>query len=73
MKPNRNPEECPCRYCTPPKRTTTCHSSCPDYKQWLVIDANKKEKIRAAKKAENEVSSGSWFASKRAWRRGSNL
>jgi hypothetical protein len=24
----------PCRWCLPPKRTPTCHSTCEEYKLW---------------------------------------
>lgn len=26
--------ECPCRPCVPPKRNSTCHSECKEYKDW---------------------------------------
>lgn len=25
---------CPCKGCVPPKRNSTCHSECKDYKDW---------------------------------------
>lgn len=31
---NQTPN-CPCRWCE--KRSITCHSSCPDYKEWKKI------------------------------------
>ena len=27
---------CPCNGCVPPKRTSTCHSTCKDYKKWKI-------------------------------------
>lgn len=26
--------ECPCRYCTPPKRREGCHGACKEYIDW---------------------------------------
>lgn len=28
------PDECPCRHCVPPIRTSTCHCTCQNYKTW---------------------------------------
>lgn len=37
----------PCYKC--PKRSTTCHSTCKDYDDWVAGENEKKEKIRASK------------------------
>lgn len=69
----RNPEDCPCRYCHPPKRTPTCHGSCPDYKKWTVIDAAKKEKIQAARREERVASASPRRKIISKWNKGSAL
>ena len=46
--------ECPCRYCVPPKRSATCHSTCKDYIDWTVEHKQYKDKIAEAKRLETE-------------------
>jgi hypothetical protein len=41
--------ESPCRHCKPPKRTATCHSTCPDYKEWRAELDEENEKIKKIK------------------------
>lgn len=38
--------ESPCRHCKPPKRTATCHATCPDYKEWRADLDEENEKIK---------------------------
>ena len=39
------PFRCPCIKCVPPKRTPTCHGTCPDYAEYIVdLERHKKEK-----------------------------
>jgi hypothetical protein len=46
------PKESPCRYCVPPKRTPTCHSTCPEFKKWRAELDEENAKIREIKEAE---------------------
>ena len=47
--------DCPCRGCVPPKRTPTCHSSCPDYAEWKSGLETKNAKIREVKKEYDDL------------------
>ena len=40
---------CPCIDCVPPKRTSTCHSSCQEYKDWKTAHDDRNAKIRKIK------------------------
>lgn len=42
----------PCNNCT--ERTMVCHSVCPHYFKFLKENEEEKEKIRQAKKAQND-------------------
>ena len=48
-------EECPCRYCVPPKRNITCHTECPEYKGWCIKHDEKNALINAKKNEESVV------------------
>ncbi len=48
-------EECPCRYCVPPKRTAYCHTDCPEYKEWCIKHDEKNALINSKKNEEAEV------------------
>lgn len=45
-------KESPCRHCVPPKRTPTCHSGCPDYKEWRTELDERNEKIKKAREEQ---------------------
>lgn len=45
-------KECPCKGCVPPKRNPTCHSGCPDYKEWRAEKDNENEKIKKAREEQ---------------------
>lgn len=43
--------ECPCRYCTPPKRTEDCHATCKEYVDWRLekdVEVQKKYQDKSA-------------------------
>ena len=44
-----SPKECPCKDCVPPKRSPTCHSTCPDYKEWKGELDERNAEIKKAK------------------------
>lgn len=46
-------EDCPCRFCTPPKRQTGCHGFCPDWAEWKPKQMEKIHKIWEKKKKQN--------------------
>ena len=48
-------DECPCRYCVPPKRTVTCHIDCPEHKEWHDKHEEKNALINARKNEESEM------------------
>lgn len=37
--------ECPCDGCVPPKRTATCHSTCNEYKKYVLKNEKRKQAI----------------------------
>lgn len=39
----------PCRYCVAPKRRPGCHSTCPEYAEWLPLELERKETIKRNK------------------------
>lgn len=39
----------PCRYCVAPKRYAGCHSTCPEYAEWLPQELERKETIKRNK------------------------
>lgn len=49
-----NSENCPCRGCVPPKRTSTCHSECPEYIKWHNTRMEEKTKIYEARRADED-------------------
>lgn len=43
---------CPCKGCTPPKRSPACHSTCPSYASWKSEHEQVKANIREAKRKD---------------------
>lgn len=43
---------CPCKGCVPPKRTSTCHSTCQDYIMWSAEHQARLNAIHEAKRHE---------------------
>lgn len=43
---------CPCKGCVPPKRHSTCHSTCPDYISWSAEQQAHREEIYQAKRRD---------------------
>lgn len=50
-------DECPCRYCVPPKRNSTCHAVCGDYLKWNKKHQERLEMIRENKKVDKTFQS----------------
>lgn len=49
-----NTDNCPCRFCTTPKRHTGCHATCDEYIEWN-DDHKKKLAERQHKKDMDEI------------------
>lgn len=48
-------DECPCRYCVPPKRNATCHTDCPEYRKWNTAHKERNDIINNKKNEESEI------------------
>jgi hypothetical protein len=46
-----------CRYCKPPKRKLECHGSCEDYAKAKAIHDADMDRVRKAKKEEEDANS----------------
>jgi hypothetical protein len=49
-------DDCPCRYCVPPKRTAHCHSTCPEYTKWDKKHQEELEQLRELRRADADAS-----------------
>ena len=43
-------KDCPCNGCLPPKRSSDCHSVCPEYPKWSKKHVEELTAIREQKK-----------------------
>lgn len=47
-------DECPCRYCVPPKRSAGCHAVCPEYTKWNAARQQCLKKMHDVQKVERD-------------------
>ena len=45
----------PCYGCVPPKRNSTCHSTCEEYKNYLLILEQENKKIKEEKRIDSAI------------------
>ena len=46
-------KDCPCNGCLPPKRSSDCHSVCPEYPKWSKKHVEELTAIREEKERRN--------------------
>ena len=58
-----------CNGCVPPKRTPTCHATCPEYTQQKAKHEAERERINKAKRTQAEITGQVGEAVRKANRR----
>lgn len=59
-------DKCPCIDCVPPKRTPTCHASCPEYAEYCDDNEKKKQARKNAEEVDKYFNSKDKYV--RKWR-----